>query len=186
MLGEYAERQAAQDRLLLYALGRRASAIFLLLRHRASGAWRLALLVLPRRCRSRSSAACWPRTSPAAMISLGSLVGFFTVLGIAARNGIMMINHFQHLERVRGRDVRSRARAPRGAGAAVADPDDRARDRAGLVPLVISGDRPGHEIEHPMAIVILGGLVTSTLLNLFVVPSLYLRFGRPRRPAGGS
>jgi len=47
-----------------------------------------------------------------------------------------------------------------------------------LVPLVISGNIPGHEIEYPMAIVILGGLITSTLLNLFVVPSLYLAFGR--------
>ena len=47
-----------------------------------------------------------------------------------------------------------------------------------LVPLVITGDIPGHEIEYPMAIVILGGLITSTLLNLFVVPSLYLRFGK--------
>ena len=49
-----------------------------------------------------------------------------------------------------------------------------------LVPLAIAGDLPGHEIEHPMAIVILGGLVTSTLLNLFVVPSLYLRFAKPQ------
>jgi Cu/Ag efflux pump CusA len=49
------------------------------------------------------------------------------------------------------------------------------------VPLVISGDIPGHEIEYPMAIVILGGLITSTLLNLFVVPSLYLRFGKDKR-----
>jgi Cu/Ag efflux pump CusA len=47
-----------------------------------------------------------------------------------------------------------------------------------LVPLVIGGDIPGHEIEHPMAIVILGGLITSTLVNLFIVPSLYLVFGR--------
>ena len=47
-----------------------------------------------------------------------------------------------------------------------------------LVPLVIAGDIPGHEIEHPMAIVILGGLVTSTLLNLFLVPALYLRVGK--------
>jgi len=50
-----------------------------------------------------------------------------------------------------------------------------------LVPLVAFGLRPGHEIEHPLAVVILGGLVTSTLLNLFIVPSLYLRFGRRRR-----
>jgi Cu/Ag efflux pump CusA len=53
-----------------------------------------------------------------------------------------------------------------------------------LVPLAIAGNIPGHEIEHPMAIVILGGLVTSTLLNLFVVPSLYLRFGRSGKPSG--
>ena len=49
-----------------------------------------------------------------------------------------------------------------------------------LVPLAVTGDIPGHEIEYPMAIVILGGLITSTLLNLFVVPSLYLRFGKSR------
>jgi Cu/Ag efflux pump CusA len=59
-----------------------------------------------------------------------------------------------------------------------------------VVPLVVLGDRPGHEIEYPLAIVILGGLVTSTLLNLLVVPSLYLRFGRPRlaraRPGTGA
>jgi Cu/Ag efflux pump CusA len=49
-----------------------------------------------------------------------------------------------------------------------------------LVPLVVAGSIPGHEIEHPMAVVILGGLATSTLLNLFVVPTLYLKFGRSR------
>lgn len=54
-----------------------------------------------------------------------------------------------------------------------------------LVPLVIAGDLPGAEIEHPMAIVILGGLITSTLLNLFIVPSLYLRFGRGREAEAG-
>jgi Cu/Ag efflux pump CusA len=58
-----------------------------------------------------------------------------------------------------------------------------------LVPLVVAGSIPGHEIEHPMAVVILGGLVTSTMLNLFLVPSLYLRFGKSRAmlpaPSGG-
>ena len=55
-----------------------------------------------------------------------------------------------------------------------------------IIPLVIAGDLPGHEIEHPMAVVIVGGLVTSTLLNLFVVPSLYLRFaGAWNRHDGG-
>lgn len=54
-----------------------------------------------------------------------------------------------------------------------------------LVPLVVMGNVPGHEIEHPMAVVILGGLVTSTLLNLFIVPSLYLRFAKPRLSVKG-
>ena len=55
-----------------------------------------------------------------------------------------------------------------------------------LVPLLIAGTIPGHEIEHPMALVIVGGLVTSTLVNLLIVPSLYLQFGKARRPAEGS
>jgi Cu/Ag efflux pump CusA len=55
-----------------------------------------------------------------------------------------------------------------------------------LIPLVIFGERPGQEIEHPLAIVILGGLVTSTLLNLFVTPSLYLRFGKSRGETSAS
>ena len=50
-----------------------------------------------------------------------------------------------------------------------------------LVPLVVFGDRPGQEIEHPLAVVILGGLFTSTLLSLFVIPALYLRFGKSKR-----
>ena len=54
-----------------------------------------------------------------------------------------------------------------------------------IVPLAIAGDLPGHEIEHPMAVVIVGGLITSTLLNLFVVPSLYLRFARGWTRHGG-
>jgi Cu/Ag efflux pump CusA len=55
-----------------------------------------------------------------------------------------------------------------------------------LVPLVLAGSIPGHEIEHPMAIVILGGLITSTLLNLFVLPAIYLRAARPQVPAAAA
>ena len=120
----------------------------------------------------------------AGVISLGALVGFFTVLGIAARNGIMMINHFQHLERHEGQEF-GPALVIRGARERLAPILMTALATGlALVPLAIAGDLPGHEIEHPMAIVILGGLVTSTLLNLFVVPALYLnspRAGRRRR-----
>jgi Cu/Ag efflux pump CusA len=91
-----------------------------------------------------------------------------------------MINHFQHLERHEG-EVFGPALVLRGARERLA-PILMTTLATGLaiVPLVVLGDLPGHEIEHPMAVVILGGLVTSTLLNLLVVPSLYLRFGRRR------
>ena len=112
------------------------------------------------------------------VISLGALIGFFTVLGIAARNGIMMITHFQHLERHEG-EAFGPGLVLRGARERLT-PILMTASACGLalLPLVLFGDKPGQEIEHPMAVVILGGLVTSTLLNLFVVPALYLRLGR--------
>ena len=93
----------------------------------------------------------------------------------------MMISHFQHLEREEG-EVFGPALVLRGARERL-NPILMTAGATGLalVPLVIAGSIPGHEIEHPMAIVILGGLVTSTLLNLLVVPSLYLRFAKPQR-----
>ncbi len=116
------------------------------------------------------------------VLSLGSLVGFLTVFGIAARNGILMISHFQHLERDEGQAFGPEL-VLRGARERLAPILMTALATGlALVPLAVAGSIPGHEIEHPMAIVILGGLVTATLLNLFVLPSLYLRFGRSRRP----
>ncbi len=121
------------------------------------------------------------------IVSLGSLVGFLTVLGIAARNGLMMISHFQHLEREEGMPLGPEL-VIRGAQERLAPILMTALTTGlALVPLIIAGDIAGHEIEHPMAIVILGGLVTSTILNLFVVPDLYLRFAKPltRTPVAG-
>jgi Cu/Ag efflux pump CusA len=115
------------------------------------------------------------------VISLGSLVGFLTVFGIAARNEIMLVSHYQHLERNEG-ETFGPAMALRGARERLSPILMTALATGlALVPLVVSGEIPGHEIEYPMAIVILGGLTTSTLLNLFVVPSLYLRFGKSQR-----
>ena len=184
LLGEAAERQKAQDRLLLLALG--AGVIALLLLQAAFGNWRLAWLLyltLPMALVGGLLAA----SAAVGTISLGALIGFYAVLGIAARNGIMMITHFQHLERYEDE--------PFGIDLVLRGARERLRPilmtafatGLALTPLVITGSKPGQEIEHPMAIVILGGLVTSTLLNLFVVPALYLRFGRGtsmRQPVG--
>ena len=113
------------------------------------------------------------------VLSLGSLVGFFTVLGIVARNGIMLISHYEHLEDEEGMPF---GKAWSCGGSRAADPDLMTVMTTGfaLIPLIIGGDIPGQEIEYPMAIVILGGLITATLLNLLVVPSLYLRFAKPK------
>lgn len=111
------------------------------------------------------------------LLSLGSLVGFVTLFGISTRNAIMLISHYDHLVRVEG--------ATWGLDTAVRG----ARERfspvlmtatitwIGLVPLAIGSGDPGREIEGPLAIVILGGILTSTALTLFVLPTLALRYG---------
>ena len=117
------------------------------------------------------------------VLSLGSLVGFVTVLGIAARNGIMLVSHYRHLEEEEGE--------PFGPNLVIRGSIERLAPilmtalatGLALVPLAYGGDLPGQEIEHPMAVVILGGLVTSTVLNLFLMPSLYLAFGHARMRA---
>ena len=178
VLGESTELNAAQSRLLLFGAAA-IIAIFLLL-HAAFGSLRLAVLIsllLPMALVG-GVLAVWLGDG---VLSLGSLVGFLTVFGIAARNGILLISHFQHLEREEG-ETFGAALVLRGAKERLA-PILMTASATGLalVPLAIAGSIPGHEIEHPMAVVILGGLVTSTLLNLFVLPSLYLRFGRGKR-----
>jgi Cu/Ag efflux pump CusA len=174
LTGEIVELRAARTRLLLLSILSAVGIYFLL--QVSLRSWRLAtlsFLSLP----SALVGGVLATYAAVGVISLGSLVGFLTVLGIAARNGILMIDHFQHLERHEGE--------PFGMGLVLRGANERLRPivmTAGttalaLVPLVVYGNLPGHEIEHPMAVVILGGLVTSTLLNLFVVPALYLRFG---------
>jgi CzcA family heavy metal efflux pump len=178
LLGEYSERQAAQGRLLQSSLI--AGVAILLLLQASFRRWRLAALAflsLPMALVGGVLAA-WVGGG---IISLGSLVGFFTVFGIAARNGILLINHWQHLEEQEGMSF-GPALVLRGARERLS-PILMTSLATGLalVPLVVLGNRPGHEIELPLAVVVLGGLVTSTLLNLVILPSLYLRWGRGRR-----
>ena len=113
-----------------------------------------------------------------ASLSLGTLVGFVTLFGITMRNSIMMISHFEHLVTVEGRAW--------GIETALLGANERLIPilmtalvtALGLLPLALGSGEAGREIEGPMAIVILGGLVTSTALNLLVLPTLALRYGR--------
>jgi len=112
------------------------------------------------------------------VLSLGSLVGFVTLFGIATRNAIMLISHYDHVVTVEGA-VWGPATAVRGAAERLGPILMTALVTGlGLLPLAVGSGDPGREIEGPLAIVILGGLVTSTALSLFVLPTLALRFGR--------
>lgn len=178
ILGEYKERQESQSRLykmmLLSLLG-----IFLILYvdFRSYRTASLILLSLP----FALSGCVFAAWISGGVLSLGSLVGFVTVLGVAARNAIMLISHYRHLEKyegetfnlhmiIRGAEERMTPILMTATAAALA-----------LLPIVLGGNKPGHEIEYPMAVVILGGLTTSTILNLFVLPLIYWRFGKKKQ-----
>jgi Cu/Ag efflux pump CusA len=120
------------------------------------------------------------------VISVASLVGFIALFGIATGNGVMRVTHIRHLvEEERVADFRAAVR--RGALERLS-PILMTALSAGLalVPLALAGGEPGSELQTPMAIVMLWGLLSSTALNMLVVPALYLRFGQAgrRRDAG--
>ncbi len=113
------------------------------------------------------------------VINISSMVGFITLFGIATRNGILLISHYQHLIEVEGKPFKE---------AVLQGSMERLRPvlmtalTAGLalVPFAIASDKPGNEILSPLAVVILGGLMSSTILNMMVLPSLYLKYGKEK------
>jgi Cu/Ag efflux pump CusA len=113
------------------------------------------------------------------VLSVASMIGFITLFGIATRNGIMLVSHIQHLIQEEG-VTDFREAIERGARERLI-PILMTALAAGLalIPLALGGGKAGSEIQTPMAIVILCGLMSSTLLNMVVVPTMYLRYGRP-------
>jgi CzcA family heavy metal efflux pump len=174
VLGASPEQQAAQRRMLGVVIAAVIGSFLLL--QAAYGSWRLAFVAFIATPMALAGGALAALLG-GGILSLGSLFGFMTVLGIAVRNGLVMISHFQHLEGHEGETFGPEL-VLRGA-----------RERLGpvlmtalttalaLIPFVFAGARAGNEIVHPLAVVVLGGLVTSTLLNLFILPALYLKFG---------
>jgi CzcA family heavy metal efflux pump len=176
VLGEFAAREESRRSLIMWSGAAVLGILLILLTD--FGSMRLTALVfftLPFALVGAIAAAF----VTGGVLSLGSLVGLVTVVGIAARNGIMLVSHFRHLETEEGmtfgRDLVLRGSEERLAPILMTA----LATGLALVPIAMSGTRAGHEIEHPMAVVILGGLITSTVLNLFLLPPLYLRFGRP-------
>jgi CzcA family heavy metal efflux pump len=175
VLGEYQAQQESRNRLLL--LGALSLLGIFLVLHADFGSVRLAMLVFLTLPFALVGGVAGVLLT-GAVLSLGAIVGFVTVLGIAARNGIMLVSHFRHLEKEEG--------MPFGEELVMRGAEERLSPilmtalatGLALLPIALGGTRPGHEIEHPLAVVIVGGLVTSTLLNLLLVPALYLRYGR--------
>ncbi len=111
-------------------------------------------------------------------ISIATLVGFIAVAGVAARNSIMLISHYLHLMQNEGEDF-TKKMVIRGTKERLVPVLMTALSAGiGLIPLVLAADQPGKEILHPVAVVIVGGLVTSTLLGLGVTPTVFYAFGR--------
>lgn len=111
------------------------------------------------------------------VVSLGSMVGFIAVLGIAARNGILLISHYRHLMTSEGctygLDVVKRGSQERLVPILMTA----LATSLALVPILFKGPISGYEIEYPLAVVVVSGLLTSTILNLILLPSIFLRFG---------
>ena len=111
-------------------------------------------------------------------ISIATLVGFIAVAGVAARNSIMLISHYLHLMQQEGEGF-TKAMVIRGTKERLVPVLMTALAAGiGLIPLVLAADQPGKEILHPVAVVIVGGLITSTLLGLGVTPTVFYTFGR--------
>ncbi|MDR4503516.1 MAG: efflux RND transporter permease subunit [Candidatus Scalindua sp.] len=178
ILGEYAAQEASRNRIIVLST-LAITGIFLIL-HVSFSSVRLALLVflgLPFALIGGVVSAFLG----GGVLSLGSLIGFITVLGISARNSIMLISHYNHLQREEDQPF-TKELIVRGSIERLAPILMTALTTGlALLPIIIGGNRAGQEIEHPMAIVIIGGLVSSTLLNLIVMPVMYWEFGATDR-----
>jgi len=179
LLGQLSEGRGAGQQALGFAVA--AAISILLLLQAAFRSWRLAALLfltLPAAVVGGALAAL----AGARTLTLAAVLGFLMVLGIAARNGILLFRHYRELELAESEADRSRL-VLQVSGERFAPVLLTALGTAlFLAPLLVLGNIPGLEVVRPVAIVVLGGLVTSTFLTLFVLPALYLRFATTPKP----
>jgi CzcA family heavy metal efflux pump len=178
VVNDSAVRQAAQQGILITTIVA-VFGIFLLLQA-AFRSWRMALVTVVTLPAALAGGVLANFLGNGGALSLGLLAGFLTVAGIALRNSIMLFSHYQYLEDKGGMSFGPELVA-RGARERLSPTLMTALATGlALLPFLLLGNIPGHEIVRPIAIVVIGGLITSTWLNLFAMPALYLRFGASR------
>jgi len=174
--GQFEATREATRTLSLLTIFSLVAIFFLLIK--ALGDWRSALQVMINIPLALIGAVIALLLS-GGVFSIATLVGFISLVGITSRNGIMMISHYLHLMKEEGEDFTEEMIIRGSLERLVPVMMTALTAGLSLLPLAIAADAPGKEILHPLAVVVLGGIITSTLLDQIVTPAVFYKFGRP-------
>jgi len=174
--GQFQASQEATQTLSYLSIFSLVAIFFLLIK--ALGDWRVALQVLIN-IPLALIGAIWALHLSGGVFSIATLVGFISLVGITSRNGIMMISHYLHLMREEGEDFTEKMIIRGSLERLVPVLMTALTAGLSLIPFVLAADAPGKEILHPLAVVVIGGILTSTLLDQLVTPAVFYKFGRP-------
>jgi len=174
--GQFQASQEATRTLSVLTLFSLVAIFFLLIK--ALGDWRSALQVMVNVPLALIGAVI-ALLLTGGVFSIATLVGFISLVGITSRNGIMMISHYLHLMREEGENFTEEMIIRGSLERLVPVMMTALTAGLSLIPFVLAADAPGKEILHPLAVVVLGGILTSTLLDQIVTPAVFYRFGKP-------
>ena len=174
--GQFEAQQQATKTLSMLTVFSLIAIFFILLK--ALGDWRSALQVMAN-VPLALTGAIFALLLTGGVFSIATLVGFISLFGITSRNGIMMISHYIHLMREEGEDFTEKMVIRGSLERLVPVLMTALTAGLSLVPLAIASGQPGKEILHPLAVVVLGGILFSTLLDQIVRPALFFKFGKP-------